>query len=172
MRRPRDAGDLGYNRRLIDQLPGEHQVGAPLGLDDREQLPIALANGGKQDVAQGALRSLANVHQHGHQLVVFRIEDGADRRELQAQGNDLGPKEIGNRQNRNVAPALQFKSKGYQRMDVAEGTEAGEDNAHALLLQCKWRADSKRILEKLEAVFELELLARFFAGLEQRCARS
>ncbi len=76
MRGPGDPRNLGDDRGLIYQFSGEHQIGASLGLDGGEQFAIALANCGKQDLAQGTLGSLANIHQHGHELVVFRLRIG------------------------------------------------------------------------------------------------
>ena len=53
------------------------------------------------------------------------------------EGNDLGTEEFGNREHRKMAAPLQLERQGDQWMDVAQGAEAGENNAHALLLQCK-----------------------------------
>jgi hypothetical protein len=36
-----------------------------------------------------------------------------------------------------VASPLQLECQGYQWMDIAKSPEAGENNAHALTLQCK-----------------------------------
>src|SRR5277367_4367649 len=47
MRGPGNSGDLGNDWGLINQLSSQHQIGASVGLDGGEQLPIALANGGK-----------------------------------------------------------------------------------------------------------------------------
>src|ERR1700721_1905140 len=174
---PRNPSHLCHNRGLVDQFPSEHQIGAPVSLDGCEQLAVALANRGKQDLAQGALCSLANIHQHGYQLVVFRVEDRPNRGKLQTKRNDLGTEEFGNRKNRSVAPVPQLERQGYERMDVAKGAEAGEKNAHALLCSVNARYDGsakaaylKGLFENLEAVLQLELRACLFAGLEQRCA--
>ncbi len=61
---------------------------------------------------------------------------GPTGRKFQAQRNDLGTKEFRNSQNRDVASLPQLERQGYERMDIAESAEAGENNAHALLLQC------------------------------------
>src|SRR5258708_1122993 len=89
-----------------------------------------------------------------------------------------------------MPPPLQLEREGYEWMDVAEGAEAGENNAHALLLQCKCarlreeqeqqkepagKRNRKRLqplLEEFEAPFQLKLLASLFARIHQRCARS
>jgi hypothetical protein len=104
-------------------------------LDGGEQFLVALANGGKQNFPQGAFGSLANVHQHGYELVVFGVENGPDGCEFQSQRNDFGAEELRDCKHRLMASALKLKSQGNERMNIAEGTKAGEDYAHASLFQ-------------------------------------
>ena len=62
VRGPRNPRDLGHDRGLVNQLSGEQQIRATFGLDHREQLLVALANGGKEYLAECAFRPLADVH--------------------------------------------------------------------------------------------------------------
>jgi len=113
----------------IEKYPDGQTLPTPEGID--------FTPGTLLGSVSGELGLRKYLESHGHQLVVFRIEDRAYGSKFQTQGNDLGTEEFGNRQHRHVAAMLQLERQCYEWMDVAKSPEAGENNAHALPLQCK-----------------------------------
>jgi hypothetical protein len=60
---------------------------------------------------------------------VFRLEDGANGREFQSQGNDPGTEELGSGEHWEMAPPPQLECQGDERMNVAKRAKAGQNNA-------------------------------------------
>ena len=111
--------------------PASSRSAPPPELDGGQQLVIALPYSREEHLAQGALRALVDVHQHGDLLRIIGIERRADPGELQAQGRDLGAEDFRDGQHRGVAAAAQFQRDSDQRMHIAQRAKSGENDPHA-----------------------------------------
>jgi len=96
----------------------------------RKQVIVSLAQHGKEEVAQPCLGTLLHIVDHGDERAVSGIDVGADGAKGETEWLYLGPINIGQCHHGQVTAALQFKSKRDERIDVAEGANVREDNAH------------------------------------------